>query len=175
MARIVNKLTDNKFLNIYNVIDPENNVNGYQFAERLGIDSIAFICCDDSNLDKTEYLLNMEYTPPTNEFHLRAFGGSLDKSKEPKEIVVAELKEEAGFDEYKRIQYLGKVFVSTQMNQYCHLFIIFVDKNKQGQREPENKIEAMAEPKWVLAEDIIEGSDWKAITIFSKQWDVGAE
>ena len=54
----------------------------------------------------------------------RAFGGSLDKAKSLEEIVIDEVIEEAGYiiDE-DDIFSLGKVFVSTQMNQFVHLFL----------------------------------------------------
>lgn len=163
--RTVTKLTDNKFVNVYNVVDPEHNVGGYQFAERLGVDSIAFICFDPIS---GQYLLNKEYTPPTNEFHLRAFGGSLDSSSDPLVIVKNELMEEAGFENYVSIIPMGKVFVSTQMNQYCHLFLCIVKKGDQGERHPENAIEAMAQPQWVDEATVNSGSDWKAISIVAK-------
>lgn len=70
--------------------------------------------------------------------------------------------------ELEDIKYLGDAFVSTQMNQFCHLFIVFVDKENQGEREPENAIEAMAKTKWVDKKDIKEMRDWKAITIMAK-------
>jgi hypothetical protein len=44
--RTIKTLTQNKFLNIKEVEDLKNNVKGYQFAERRGVDSIAFICYD---------------------------------------------------------------------------------------------------------------------------------
>jgi len=164
--RTIRKLTDNRFINIKEIKDPENNVNGYQFAERLGVDSVAFVCYDPK-IDK--FLVNKEYKPPVNSFIVGAFGGSMDKDKSPKQIVKDEVKEEAGFvvgeeDIYK----VGKVLVSTQMNQFCHLFVVFVDKDDQGEREPENKIEAMAGTKWMDAEDVCNLDDWKAPTIIVK-------
>ena len=44
--RIVKKMTDNKFINLYEIQDPSKHVKGFQFAERLGKDSVAFICHD---------------------------------------------------------------------------------------------------------------------------------
>jgi hypothetical protein len=41
--REIKKLTDFKFINIKEVVEPEKNVKGYQFAERLGVNSVAFI------------------------------------------------------------------------------------------------------------------------------------
>ena len=45
--RRVNQLTDNKFVNLFEVYDPEHHVKGFQFAERRGVDSVAFVCYDE--------------------------------------------------------------------------------------------------------------------------------
>lgn len=171
--RIVKQITTNKFLNIKEVNDSENNCKGYQFAERKGVDSVAFICYNSKvNPDNDTYgkfLLNKEYTPPTNEFHFRAFGGSLDKQKSMIDIVKDEIKEECGYEVVeKKIHELGKVFVSTQMNQYCYLYLINILGAKNTGRKPENKIEAMAETVWRKEEEIINGDDWKSISIIQK-------
>jgi 8-oxo-dGTP pyrophosphatase MutT (NUDIX family) len=163
--RIVKKITDLRWLNIFEVCDPENNVRGYQYVERLGVDSVAFICYDP---DLKLFLLNEEYKPPVNKFVLGAFGGSIDKKMSPSEIVTHEVEEEAGFAITKAIILMGKVLVSTQMNQYCHLFLVIVDKNDETDRKPENAVEAMAKTKWVHGHDIPALEDWKAIAIFSK-------
>jgi 8-oxo-dGTP pyrophosphatase MutT (NUDIX family) len=161
--RTVNQLTNNKFLNIKEVQDPENHINGYQFAERKGRDSIAFICYDEN---AKQFLLNFEMKPPLGQFLVTAFGGSIDSNKSLLQIVAGELKEEAGYDAaYNKIKYLGKMFVSTQMNQFCYLYLVLVDKNKQGEREPENEIEKMSSTLWLNLKDIYELEDWKAITI----------
>lgn len=163
--RIVEKITDFKYLNLFKVEDSENNVGGYFYAERLGKDSVAFVCYDE---DSEEFLLNNEYKPPNNRFILGAFGGSLDKSNVPAQIVINECEEEAGFRvKSANLKYLGRVFVSTQMNQYCHLYLVSVDRNKQGDRKPETEVEAMATTKWVSYKAISELEDWKAITIVS--------
>lgn len=167
--RKVEQLTDNKFVNIKSIQDPKNHVNGYQFAERKGIDSVAFVCYDP-RINKI--LLNNEYKPPKNRFILGAFGGSKDKDKDLIDIVIDEVKEEAGFIVSKdNIKLVGRSFVSTQMNQYCYLYLVTVDKEDQQEREPENAIEAMAETKWVNPSDINKLEDWKAITILAKSSD----
>ena len=164
--RAVEELTNNKFLNIKNVIDPDMGVKGYQFAERMGIDSVAFVCYDP----KHGFLLNSEYKPPIDSFILGAFGGSLDKEKSHKEIVIDEVREEAGFEvDIEAIHYVGKALVSTQMNQFCMLFLVMVDKDKQKERQPENEIEALASTTWIKSTDSIYNlADWKPITIISK-------
>jgi 8-oxo-dGTP pyrophosphatase MutT (NUDIX family) len=165
--RIVKQLTNGKFLNIKEVRDPENHVNGYQFAERKGKDSVAFILWDN---DHEQFLLNNEYKPPVDEFILGAFGGSLDKDKTPEQIVIEEVKEEAGFVVSKdQVHFVGEVFVSTQMNQFCRLYLVEVNKEYQDEREPENAIEAMAETKWIQfdSSEFAKLRDWKALTIIS--------
>ena len=164
--RTVKQLTNNKFLNLKEVYDPENHCKGYQFAERRGVDSVAFICYDSF---VEEFLLNQEFKPPINQMILGSFGGSFDKNKEPVDIVIDEVKEEAGFVVTKNdVKFVGKVLVSTQMNQYCYLYIVMVDKDKQVEREPENKIEAMAKISWHPWDDnIYQLEDWKPITIIS--------
>jgi len=163
--REVTELTNNRFLNLKEIKDPDNNVNGYQFAERLGVDSIAFICWD---ADLEQFLLNKEYKPPVDEFILGAFGGSIDSNKTPEEIVIAEAKEEAGFVVTKeQVHFVGEVLVSTQMNQFCKLYLVEVNKEDQQEREPENAIEAMATTEWVdwSMEELQELRDWKPLAI----------
>jgi len=156
---------DNKFLKLKSVNYPEKNVGRYFFAERLGVDSIAFICFDKVATDG-RYLLNNEYKPPIDEFVLGAFGGSLDSNKSKKEIVKGEAREEAGFEVGDDdIHWVGRVLVSTQMNQYCDLYVVGVDPSKELERKPENAIEAMATTKWVTAQEAIHVDDWKATTI----------
>lgn len=169
--RIVESLTDNRFLNIKQVVDPSKGCKGYQFAERRGQDSIAFICYDK---DTNEFLVNREYKPPVDQFIDSAFGGSLDKDVSKIEIVIAEVREEAGFvvDKNNVIE-VGRSFVSTQMNQYCFLYFVYVDKTKQQEREPENAIEALAETKWVTIDEINRSDDWKSIAIVAKAKDQG--
>jgi 8-oxo-dGTP pyrophosphatase MutT (NUDIX family) len=163
--RTVKQLTNNKYLNIKEVVDKENHVNGFQFAERRGVDSVAFICLDR---DSEQFLLNKELKPPINERVLGSFGGSFDKDKLPVEIVIDEVKEEAGFVVTKDdVKFVGRVLVSTQMNQYCYLYLVFVNKEDQGERKPENLIEASAETFWCQWDDIYKLEDWKPITILA--------
>jgi hypothetical protein len=164
--RQVVKITDNKFLNLYEVYDKETHCKGYQYAERRGIDSVAFICYD---LDSKKFLLNREFTPPVGEFMIRAFGGSIDKAKENIDIVIDEVHEEVGYKvDSSDIFCLGSCFVSTQMNQNCYLYLVTVcDKKKIG-RKPENQMEEMASLVSLTSEEIIKNNDWKAITILAK-------
>ena len=168
--REVTKLTDNKFLNIYSVKDVDKHINGYQYAERLGKDSVAFVCYD-RKIDK--YLVNHEQKPPVNAFIDTAFGGSIDKNRSHQQIVVEEVKEEAGFEVNESdLVYIGGYFVSTQMNQFCHLYLVTVDREKQGERKPENKVEESASTVWLTEKEIMQGMDWKAIVIISKYREI---
>ena len=169
-SRVVVKLTDNKFLNIYEAIDPDHHCKGYQFAERRGIDSVAFICYDTNT---KRFLLNCEFTPPTGRFNERAFGGSLDKAgKEHIDIVIEEVEEEAGYKVNKEdVKYVGNCFVSTQMNQTCFLYLVFVNDSMKTERKPENLVESLATLHWTNLHGILSNDDWKAISIVMKAVD----
>ena len=171
--RIIKQLTNNKFLNIKEVVDEEHHVKGYQFAERRGVDSIAFICYDSNT---NEFLLNNEYKSPVNSMILSAFGGSLDKDVNKMDIVIGEVREEAGFEVTEDdVVELGKMFVSTQMNQYCYLYLVYVFKSEQKDRQPENKVEALATTQWIYNDfDVFNGiEDWKTISIIAKSENQG--
>jgi 8-oxo-dGTP pyrophosphatase MutT (NUDIX family) len=163
--QVINK-TELKWVNIKEVIDPEMGVKGFQFAERRGVDSIAFVGID---LERQEYILTKEYLPPVDMFLERAFGGSLDKDATPIEIAQMEIREEAGYDvTLDKIIYLGKVFVSSMMNQFCHLFIFIARDEDKCERTTDDPIELLATTATINAEDIMDIEDWKAITIVSK-------
>jgi hypothetical protein len=179
--REIKSLTNNKFLNIKEVCDSDMHVKGYQFAERRGVDSVAFICWDSNT---NEFLLNHEYKPPVNEFIYSAFGGSLDKgvyigleanekSAYLTNIVIGEAREEAGFKVTEEdIYFVGRAFVSTQMNQFCWLYLVKVDREKQLETKPENAVEGMATPTW-MGFGVEKLDDWKAITIIAKARAMG--
>lgn len=132
----------------------------YYYAERLGVNSVAFILKKNS-----KYGLIKEYKPPINSFLTTAFGGSIDKDLSLEDIVSEEVKEESGFNPLD-ILFVGRTFVSTQMNQYCLLYVVevgdFIGSN------PQNKTEATAKVVWLKEEEIIKLNDWKAITIITK-------
>ncbi|MFA7219135.1 MAG: NUDIX domain-containing protein [Synergistaceae bacterium] len=164
--RIVKQLTSNRFLNIKEVRDHQMGCKGYQFAERKGVDSVAFICIDERN---GKFLINNEATPPLGIFLRRAFGGSIDKDKSFEQIVKDEVLEECGYDVAdSQIHFVGKAFVSTQMNQYCHLYLVFINDNQETERKPENATEALSHPVWMSEKEIIDGDDWKSIMILQK-------
>ena len=164
--RIIKQLTNNRFLNIKEVKDENLGCTGYQFAERLGVNSVAFICYDKQT---GKFLINKEATPPLGDFLLRAFGGSIDKSKSYKQIVQDEVREEAGYSvKLSNIKEVGKSFVSTQMNQYCYLYLVFVNDKQKVERQPETKTESLSHPVWISEDKINNGDDWKSIAILTK-------
>ena len=71
----------------------------------------------------------------------------------------------------KDIKELGKCFVSTQMNQFCYLYLVFVNKQDQGEKHPENESEALSKTDWFTLGEIqgdMNLEDWKTLTIISK-------
>ena len=59
MPREVEKLTDRKWMNLYKVVEPEFGVGGFEYAERIGADSVAFMIY---NKDTEKFMLtNPEY------------------------------------------------------------------------------------------------------------------
>ena len=157
-------------------------LNYYVYAERGGIDSIAFILMD---LEKEKFGLIYESRPPLDEY-LRtkvmketAFGGSLDDdTKTPKEICQIEVLEEAGYGvSLDNITEIGSFMVSSQMSQYCHLYIVDVTGLTAGKTESEiynaeQELKDSDEFKhnktlWLTKSEIFGLSDWKAITILA--------
>jgi hypothetical protein len=154
--------------------------NGYQYAERLGMDSVAFILLDKDR-NNSWGLIN-ERKPPMDcrydrdVFMTTAFGGSLDSDMSAINTVQAETWEEAGYKvDIERITHLGDVLVSTQMNQMCKLYIVDVTGLEVGEGSPQNEMEAMAETVWCAIDKVITNEDWKATTILGKASFVGIE
>ncbi len=160
----------NDFLKIKKV---DNYGSDYFYAERLGVDSIAFVLLNIDRINRNaEDFVGVihEFKPPIQQSLTTAFGGSLDKDySDLTDIVKAEVLEESGYKvKDENITPLGRVFVSTQMNQFCHLFAVEVREYQFEGRKPENSSEAAAEVKWLKAEEVHELEDWKAFTILSR-------
>ncbi len=140
----------------------------YFYSERAGRDSLAFILYDEL---MGEVCLINESKPPLGEgvFKTTAFGGSLDDpSLTVEKLCIREVKEEAGYIvTWENINYVGQVLVSTQSNQYCHLYLVDVSGIPQGERELQDGEEG-SEIAWMSIEDAIGVEDWKAATIISK-------
>ena len=146
---------------------------GYYYSERKGVDSVAFVLFNISATDEKRVGVIREKKYPVEEYIISAFGGSIDNPRyfeDLRQVVIDETIEEAGFIvENKDISYYGKVLVSTQMNQYCHLFGVAVDKYKQVQRTTTNIRELDSIIVWLTLPEVIQLNDWKAITIVAKR------
>ena len=156
----------------------------YEYAERGGVDSIAFILLR-GGVDG--WGLIRESKPPRDEIEKKrvmmttAFGGSCDdKSLTPAQICRIEVVEESGYEvSGNKIHCIGKTLVSSQMSQMCHLFVVDVrgiEKTKEA--EYESPVSAMQAEKdinefmgnsveWMDDEDVFENMDWKSITIMT--------
>jgi len=158
----------------------------YQYAERGGKDSIAFILFDN-NIKK--FALIYESKPPMDERMQKevrmttAFGGSIDMGENTtyQEICQTEVKEEAGYIvPLDKIYDCGSTLVSTQMSQMCNGFLVDVtgiEKTEQAewelaaseaQQEKDANEFVGNEVRWLDADELMENNDWKSIWIFTK-------
>jgi len=157
---------DNQWLKV-------RNAGGYMYSERKGVDSVAFIFIAINASDERRIGLIHEYKDPIGSFLTTAFGGSIDDEKYHKNLkllVKDEAMEEAGFDiNFSQIQYHGKTMVSTQSNQFCHLFSIEVNKMDQGDRTTTNPTELKSAVSWLSMPEIKDLEDWKSQTIILRR------
>lgn len=149
------------------------NNHNYVYAERKGVDSVAFVLFDKNPLNLKRFGIVKEIKPSIDRMMLTAFGGSIDKEyyKEDLRVLVKEeVMEESGFDvELQDIKFYDRVLVSTQMNQFCYLFAVSVDRDKQQEKTTTNPAEILAEVVWLDLGEIAALQDWKAITIIAKR------
>lgn len=159
-------LFDNKWLKV-------KNANGFIYSERKGVDSVAFILVAVNAADERRIGLIHEYKDPLGKFLTTAFGGSIDDEKyhaDLRTLVKDEVIEESGFDvSIDKIEYHGKVMVSTQSNQFCHLFSVEVDKLQQGERTTTNLTELKSAVSWLSMPEITKLEDWKSQTIILRR------
>ena len=160
------------------------NTTSYFYAERKGIDSVAFILIDNNRPDKygliNERKPSMDHRWNKEVFLETAFGGSndgidIDEYLEMdetetiehfKKLVQVETKEESGFDvDLDRIKFISREFVSTQMNQFCFLFVVDVTDLEEGETNPQNAEEAKATISWKTLKAVQKTNDWKSKTI----------
>lgn len=138
----------------------------YHYAERKGVDSVAFVLVD---FDSKKIGMIAEPKPPIQANLVTAFGGSFDGNEiqTPSELVINEVIEEAGFavSHIARLIDCGKHFVSTQMNQWCYCYAVDVTDLHQQERKPQCKDEENAKVVWVLLDTLLQTSCWKAKVI----------
>lgn len=146
---------------------------GYIYSERKGIDSVAFILVAVNASDERRIGLINEPKDPIGKFLTTAFGGSIDDEKyhnDLRVLVQDEVLEEAGFKvELSAIKHHGSVMVSTQSNQFCHLFSVEVNKLEQGERTTTNPTEMRSAVSWVQMNEIAALEDWKAQAIILRR------
>lgn len=157
----------------------------YYYAERGGVDSIAFILYDADRGDNGEYGLIYEAKPPLDErafekkMSVTAFGGSVDMDKPLEDICQIEVLEEAGYDvQSEHIHTVGSTLVSSQMSQYCFGYFVDVTGLSAGQTETDifNEEQDKKDPDefkhnktiWLDMDGVMENNDWKSIWIFGK-------
>jgi hypothetical protein len=153
----------------------------YEYSERPGKDSIAFVLYDDNT---KKFALIYEAKPPLDErmdtkvMMTTAFGGSIDMEYSYKEICQVEVREEAGYDvPLNKIHSIGKTLVSTQMNQLLEGFLVDVtniDKTLKTEVEMFNEEDSRGLDKfnysrivWMNEQEVISNSDWKSIFIMT--------
>lgn len=146
---------------------------GFYYSERQGVDSIAFVLFAINTDDERRIGLVKEIKYPVDKFLIGAFSGSIDDSKyynDLRILVIEEVLQESGFIiNYENISYYNKVMVSSQMNEFCYLFGITVDKNQQTLKTTTNLSELSASIAWLTLPEVFKLEDWKAITIISKR------
>lgn len=155
-------------------VNVKTTKDGYDYAERKGKDSIAFVIFNENG---DVFLLN-QYNPAIDSWVCGAFTGSIDPESSLQDILFNELEEEAGLkeDDIITTAFIGKTVVCTQMNQYCYLFAVRVKdtaklfNNTPDHRELKNSIE------FFKVTDVpyrVIGEDWKSYVIINEYYKRG--
>lgn len=156
----------------------------YYYAERGGVNSIAFILYDQ---ETNKIGLIYESKPPLDEafnekkMMVTAFGGSIDSDNTPDEICKIEVLEESGYDvPQDKIICVGTTLVSSQMNQGCVGYLVDVTGLTPGKTEADihNDAQDAKDPDefihnkviWMTTDEVMANNDWKSIWIFAKAY-----
>jgi 8-oxo-dGTP pyrophosphatase MutT (NUDIX family) len=163
-----------KWLTVKMVFDPKEKGKEFFFVERLGKDSVAFILIDN-NREGNKYQILKQYSSPYEKFQEGTFTGSLDKEDLSKEeIVIEEVKEEAGYDvDESRIQLITSEEVGSSTNEIVHMYLVDITGLKQEIREPENIFEENMDRKFVDEHYINNNCEWKSCMIVYKAKNMG--
>jgi len=149
----------------------------YLFAQRAGVDSIAFILY---NADRQKYALIHESKPPLDGIDYRAslitaFGGSIDMGDAVtyQQICQTEVAEEAGYNvPLSNIHSIGKTLVSTQMSQMCEGFLVDVTGIPKEQKAEWEVLESSTingdRVLWMSYDEVMENGDWKSVYIMTQ-------
>ena len=162
--------SDSKTLDGKPFITVKRARNYFIYAERGGIDSIAFILYDD-NIKR--FALIKEAKPPFDEafekeaYMKTAFGGSIDTDTETyKQICQQEVLEESGYKvPLERIWNTGETVVSTQMSQICYTYMVDVtgiEKTEKAEYEMNDTEENVI---WMTYNELMDLGEWKSLYI----------
>ena len=140
----------------------------YNYGERLGKNSISVIIYDP---EKEKYGLIQEIKPPLYQEGIfkvvTAAGGSIDKNKSLKEIVLDEIEEEYGYKtDSKDLIFVGESMATPQMSEINNMFLVNIEnaiKVDRNLEEGEN-----SEVVWLTKEEALKVMDAKVGAIFNK-------
>ena len=147
---------------------------GYVYSERAGINSIAFCVFDQDTVG----VLKHPHATIEDRVSNRSFTGSLDDPRKTLyEIVIEEVKEEAGYTvDESRVHECGFFSVGTQTNEYVHLYAVDVTELQQGELELDGfEAEEDREIVWADIESVLDNpldeftDDWK-VALILQQW-----
>lgn len=143
-----------------------NNGESYYFAERAGVDSVAFMLFDGNREDC--FGLIEQYRGNHGAFHKGMYTGSLDKpEKSLEQIVQEEVLEEAGFsipdeDIPSRIIKVSTEHAGSLSNEQVHLYIVNVTNLEQEATQPQSVFEENTNNLWMTHMGVFHCDDWKA-------------
>ena len=164
-----------KYLSVIEIKDPQGEYGSYFYVQRMGKNSVAFICYDPTRVESEGRLLILrQWHGPLSTFVDGAFTGSLDKAdKSVLEILAEEMIEEAGihFDSLDILQtatsYKGAHPVSANTDELVHLFIVNVATATKSPIQPENIFEQNTRRLWTDRKYILSKCEWKANLILT--------
>lgn len=165
-----------KYLSVLEIKDPQGEYGSYFYVQRMGQNSVAFICYDPTRQEADGRLLILrQWHGPLSVFVDGAFTGSLDKEdKSVLEILSEELVEEAGIhfsslDHLKNsTAYKGAHPVSANTDEMVHLFIVNVSTATKKPIQPENIFEANTRRFWTDRKYIQSKCEWRSQLILSQ-------
>ena len=160
-VKVVTEL--NKYTKIKKI--PYNNGEDFYFIERAGIDSVAFILYDNNAPDNRTVGLIDQYRGSYGEFIKGCYTGSLDKpDKSLVEIVIDEVKEEAGFEVTEnRVYFISKEITGAATNERVNLYLVDVTNANKVDLSPESAFESNTENLWYSPQEaLIKTTDFKA-------------
>lgn len=134
----------------------------YYFSERVGRDSAAFLLYDGTRAKPYQAL--SQWHGPLARYVPGAFTGSFDKQAlTPEQILIEEVKEEAGYVvESDNCLLLGVEPVSSQTNESVYLYLVDITGIPQDKTEPQNIFEEQIVRYWCDAATVLRELEWKA-------------